>query len=104
MDYCSSNGISTRAQSSGQLVERVPVEQGHQLGATGNVAASSQQFNVFVSQWVAPNVVTLTGLLFLVISFALAANFSPNLNDPAPACVPFVVFVCQFLYQVDETF
>lgn len=49
--------------------------------------------------WLAPNVVTLTGLVFLVIGFILSIIASPTLTEPLPFSLNIFVALALFVYQ-----
>ena len=49
--------------------------------------------------WLAPNVITLAGLVCIIIAIALVLHFSPALDGAAPTWVYAAVGVLIFLYQ-----
>jgi ethanolaminephosphotransferase len=53
----------------------------------------------WLPKWMAPNLVTLTGLMCLVVSFVLAITYCPNLNDDVPRWVLLAVLAGWFAYQ-----
>ena len=48
---------------------------------------------------IAPNVLTFSGLLCLLISFILVIVHAPNLTEPAPSWVYFTVAILHIIYQ-----
>jgi len=52
-----------------------------------------------IPKTVAPNMVTLTGLLCLLLSCIVVGIFSPDLKKPLPSYVLLFVAICQFIYQ-----
>lgn len=53
----------------------------------------------FVPRWVAPNLLTLVGLLHAVIAYALLLVHSPDLDGGAPSWVYATCAACLFVYQ-----
>lgn len=49
--------------------------------------------------WLAPNLVTLTGFVFVLFSYLTILVWSPMLNGQTPSWFGLIVFVCTFLYQ-----
>jgi len=49
--------------------------------------------------WVAPNVITLVGLLFSLLSFSLTLSFNPSFGSDAPRWLSLVAAFCLFMYQ-----
>lgn len=53
----------------------------------------------FFPLWMPPNMITLMGLMFLVMSALVGYIYSPQLDSPPPRWVHFVHGLCLFLYQ-----
>lgn len=53
----------------------------------------------FFPLWMPPNMITLTGFLFLVTSALLGYIYSPQLDSPPPRWVNFAHGLLLFLYQ-----
>lgn len=49
--------------------------------------------------WLAPNVVTITGLVFLVIGLILSNIACPTLTEPLPLSLNIFVALALFIYQ-----
>ncbi|KAK3421774.1 choline/ethanolaminephosphotransferase 1 [Eucalyptus grandis] len=57
------------------------------------------RFVNFFPLWMPPNMITLTGFLFLLISALLGYIYSPQLDSPPPRWVHFAHGILLFLYQ-----
>ncbi|XP_022734981.1 choline/ethanolaminephosphotransferase 1-like isoform X1 [Durio zibethinus] len=57
------------------------------------------RFVNFFPLWMPPNMITLTGFMFLVTSAMLAYIYSPHLDSPPPRWVHFAHGLLLFLYQ-----
>ncbi|XP_022725371.1 choline/ethanolaminephosphotransferase 1 isoform X2 [Durio zibethinus] len=57
------------------------------------------RFVNFFPLWMPPNMITLTGFMFLVISALLGYIYSPHLDSPPPRWVHFAHGLLLFLYQ-----
>lgn len=57
------------------------------------------RFVTFFPLWMPPNMITLTGFMFLVISALLGYIYSPQLDSPPPRWVHFMHGLLLFLYQ-----
>lgn len=57
------------------------------------------RFVNFFPLWMPPNMITLTGFIFLVISALLSYIYSPQLDTPPPRWVNFAHGLLLFLYQ-----
>ncbi|XP_022881893.1 choline/ethanolaminephosphotransferase 1 isoform X2 [Olea europaea var. sylvestris] len=57
------------------------------------------RFVNFFPLWMPPNMITLTGFMFLVISALLGYIYSPQLDSPPPRWVNFAHGLLLFLYQ-----
>ncbi|XP_052185095.1 choline/ethanolaminephosphotransferase 1-like isoform X3 [Diospyros lotus] len=57
------------------------------------------RFVNFFPLWMPPNMITLTGFMFLVISTFLGYIYSPHLDSPPPRWVNFAHGLLLFLYQ-----
>ncbi|XP_057500511.1 choline/ethanolaminephosphotransferase 1-like [Actinidia eriantha] len=57
------------------------------------------RFVNFFPLWMAPNMITLTGFMFLVISASLGYMYSPRLDSAPPRWVHFMHGLLLFLYQ-----
>jgi ethanolaminephosphotransferase len=66
-----------------------------------NVLSPFAQFCVdtFIPRWMAPNVITLIGLLCTVFSASLTLYYDPFLAGTAPRWVHLTTGICVFLYQ-----
>jgi ethanolaminephosphotransferase len=49
--------------------------------------------------WLAPNVITVSGLAFLVLGFILSAIVSRTLDEPVPVSLNVYVAFALFIYQ-----
>lgn len=49
--------------------------------------------------WMAPNLITLIGTLFIFASFISAVYFSPELDEPVPKALNFVLAACLWIYS-----
>ncbi|KAJ8602555.1 hypothetical protein CTAYLR_008347 [Chrysophaeum taylorii] len=49
--------------------------------------------------WLAPNVITVAGLCFLLVALALSVFFSPSLESPLPSALYVYIAFAQFAYQ-----
>eukprot|EP00271_Cylindrocystis_brebissonii_P015759 TRINITY_DN38760_c0_g1_i1.p1 TRINITY_DN38760_c0_g1~~TRINITY_DN38760_c0_g1_i1.p1 ORF type:complete len:435 (-),score=-1.29 TRINITY_DN38760_c0_g1_i1:711-2015(-) len=54
---------------------------------------------LYMPRWVAPNLITLSGLVFLLLSCFLSWYYSPSLSVPLPNWLCFVNGLFLFLYQ-----
>ncbi|KMT03372.1 hypothetical protein BVRB_8g190590 isoform C [Beta vulgaris subsp. vulgaris] len=58
------------------------------------------RFVQFFPLWMPPNMITLTGLMFLTTSALLGYLYSPRLDSPPPRWVNFMHGLLLFLYQL----
>ncbi|KAI3793540.1 hypothetical protein L1987_36159 [Smallanthus sonchifolius] len=57
------------------------------------------RFVTFFPLWMPPNMITLTGFMFLLLSAVLGYIYSPHLDSPPPRWVHFAHGLLLFLYQ-----
>jgi hypothetical protein len=102
--------MSTAAAAAGHYVSSHGAERVLKYKYSGS--DKSLLYNYFISplaqrivdicypEWLAPNTITITGLLLVVSSHVLLAFYSPNLDSPAPSYVYAYAAFCLFVYQV----
>jgi ethanolaminephosphotransferase len=56
----------------------------------------------FMPRWLAPNVITLTGGVFMVIAYGLCVLYTPHLTEPLPGWCLCAIGLLIFLYQLAD--
>ncbi|PSS13510.1 Choline/ethanolaminephosphotransferase [Actinidia chinensis var. chinensis] len=92
MGYIGAHGVSTLHRYKYSGVD-------HSLVAKYVLQPFWSRFVNFFPLWMPPNMITLTGFMFLVISALLGYIYSPRLDSPPPRWVNFAHGLLLFLYQ-----